>query len=29
MCEHCSLRDCRTDLLIDQAIAQAREGEGA
>lgn len=29
MCEHCSLRDCRTDLLIDQAIAQARGGEGA
>ena len=29
MCEHCSLRDCRTDLMIDEAVAQAKGGERA
>lgn len=27
MCEHCSLRDCRTDMLVDEAIAKAKGGE--
>lgn len=26
MCEHCSLRDCRTDMLIDEVIAKAKGG---